>query len=210
MQVIAISGQPDLQQTELLEQHHRLRARVFSDRLGWDVNVIGGRETDAFDALQPTYILALSDQGDVLGCARLLPATGPTMLREVFPSLLPEEGLRAHPAMIESSRFCVDTTTAGGGGGGGGIAHQATLIMFTAIIEWCLVNGYTEIITVTDLRFERILARVGWPLRRLAEPRRIGVTLALAGTLQADRNSFLALRPPRYRSQISPSGNQAA
>lgn len=208
MQAIAISGQPDLQQTELLEQHHRLRARVFSDRLGWEVDVIEGRETDAFDALQPTYILALSDQGDVLGCARLLPATGPTMVREVFPSLLPEEGLRAHAGMIESSRFCVDTATAGGGGGV--IAHEATLTMFTGIIEWCLANGYTEIVTVTDIRFERILARVGWPLRRLAEPRRIGVTLAVAGILQTEPSSFLALRPPGYRSRISAFGNQAA
>jgi acyl homoserine lactone synthase len=210
MQAMAISGQPDLQQTALLEQHYRLRARVFSDRLGWEVEVVDGREIDAFDALQPTYVLALSDQYDVLGCARLLPASGPTMVHEVFPSLLPEEGLRAHPGMIESSRFCVDTTTAGGGGGGGGIAHEATLTMFTAIIEWCLVNGYTEIVTVTDIRFERILARVGWPLSRLTEPRRIGVTLAVAGILRADHNSFLALRPPDYRSQISPSGNQAA
>ena len=208
MEAMAISGQPNLQQMELLEQHHRLRARVFLDRLGWEVDVVDGRETDAFDALQPTYILALSDQNDVLGCARLLPASGPTMVREIFPSLLPVEGLRAHPAMVESSRFCVDTTTAGGGGGV--IAHEATLTMFTAIIEWCLVNGHTEIVTVTDIRFERILARVGWPLRRLAEPRKVGVTLAVAGILQADRDSFLALRPPGYRSQISPSGDQAA
>ncbi|HEV7437641.1 MAG TPA: acyl-homoserine-lactone synthase, partial [Pseudorhizobium sp.] len=60
MQVIAISGQPDLQQMELLGQHHRLRARIFADRLGWDVDVVDGQEKDAFDALQPTYILALS------------------------------------------------------------------------------------------------------------------------------------------------------
>ncbi|HEV7434107.1 MAG TPA: acyl-homoserine-lactone synthase, partial [Pseudorhizobium sp.] len=153
-----------------------------------------------------TYILALSDQDDVLGCARLLPATGSTMVREVFSSLLPEEGLKAHPAMIESSRFCVDTTTAGGGV----VAHEATITMFTGIIEWCLANGYTEIVTVTDIRFERLLTRVGWPLHRLAEPRKMGVTLAVAGILQAEPARFLALRPPGYRSQISPSGDQAA
>lgn len=57
MQVIAISAQPDLRAKQLLEQHHRLRARVFSDRLGWAVCVLDGLESDAFDDLEPTYII---------------------------------------------------------------------------------------------------------------------------------------------------------
>ncbi|MQX48752.1 acyl-homoserine-lactone synthase [Sinorhizobium medicae] len=69
MQVIAISAQPDLRAKQLLEQHHRLRARVFSDRLGWAVCVLDGLESDAFDDLEPTYIIAVSDSGRVAGCA---------------------------------------------------------------------------------------------------------------------------------------------
>ncbi|MBB4189419.1 acyl homoserine lactone synthase [Sinorhizobium terangae] len=207
MQVIAISARPDFREKRLLEQHHRLRARVFSDRLGWEVSVSDGQESDPFDELQPTYVLAVSESGRVAGCARLLPALGPTMLTEVFPSLLPGEGLNAHRFMIESSRFCVDTTLAEGRGAGS--VHEATLTMFAGIIEWCMTNGYAEIVTVTDLRFERILARVGWPLQRLGQPRTIGVTKAVAGTLPATRDAFLKVRPTDYRSEFAPHSQAA-
>ncbi len=71
--------------------------------------------------------------------------------------------------MIESSRFCVDTSL--GEGKGAGSVHEATLTMFEASFEWCMANGFTEIVTVTDLRFERILALLagrcsGWGSRR--------------------------------------------
>lgn len=199
MQILAISKPRNVYEARLLHRHHQLRARVFSERLGWEVNVVDGQEADAFDTLMPTYILAISNSGAVAGSARLLPAVGPTMVTDVFPSLLPSEGLNAHSFMIESSRFCVDTTLQAGRGS----VHEATLTMFAGIIEWCLVNGTTEIVTVTDLRFERILARVGWPLQRLAEPKKIGVTVAVAGILPANAETFLRLRPTNYRSELS-------
>nr|CAD6437769.1 autoinducer synthesis protein [Rhizobium sp. Q54] len=201
MQVHAISTPRNVHEAQLLHRHHQLRARVFSKRLGWEVNVVNGQEADAFDAFMPTYILALSDSGQLAGCARLLPTVGPTMVAKVFDSLLPNGSLNAHSAMIESSRFCVDTMLSEGRGSGS--VHEATLTMFAGIIEWCLVNGYAEIVTVTDIRFERILARVGWPLQRLAEPKKIGVTVAVAGILPANTETFVRLRPTNYRSELS-------
>ena len=201
MQVVTISKPQDIHEAALLKSHHQLRARVFSDRLGWDVDVSDGCESDNFDALQPTYVLAIDIIGRVVGCARLLPALGPTMLVDVFPSLLPTGHLVAHSAMIESSRFCVDTSLDEGRGDGS--VHKATLTMFAGIVEWSLVNGFTNIVTVTDLRFERILSRVGWPLMRLGEPKKIGVTMAVAGTLPASSEIFQKLRPANYRSKFT-------
>ncbi|MBP1886550.1 acyl-homoserine-lactone synthase [Sinorhizobium mexicanum] len=208
MQILAISKPRNTEETRLLHSHHQLRARVFSDRLGWEVNVADGCESDAFDELQPTYILAVSSNGRVAGCARLLPALGRTMLADVFPSLLPNGQLAAHSSMVESSRFCVDTSLAEGRGDGS--IHEATLTMFAGIVEWSMANGFTEIVTVTDLRFERILGRVGWPLQRLSEPKKIGVTTAVAGTLLADTSTFQKLRPANYRSQITGRRSEAA
>ncbi|NKJ72080.1 GNAT family N-acetyltransferase [Rhizobium leguminosarum bv. viciae] len=201
MQALALSTPRTIQEAHLLQIHYRLRARVFSDRLGWEVDVTAGCESDRFDALRPTYILAIAETGQLAGCARLLPALGPTMVADVFSSLLPDGQLNGHAAMIESSRFCVDTALAEGRGDGS--VHEATLTMFAGIIEWCMANGYTEIVTVTDLRFERILARVGWPLQRLGEPKKIGVTMAVAGTLAANAATFLRLRPSNYRSEFA-------
>jgi hypothetical protein len=35
---------------------HRLRYRVFKERLGWDVQVSGGMKIDEYDALHPAYL----------------------------------------------------------------------------------------------------------------------------------------------------------
>lgn len=207
MQVIAFSTPRSIVEANLLVCFFKLRARVFSDRLGWEVDVREGCESDAFDALRPTYVLAVTETGQLAGGARLLPATGPTMAVDVFPSLLPKGELNAHSAMVESSRFCVDTSLMEGRGAGA--VHEATRTMFAGIIEWCVANSITEIVTVTDLRLERLLARVGWSLRRLAEPRKIGVTTAVAGVLTADIATFEALRPSNYRSSFRPISKAA-
>lgn len=80
MRAIAIDANEHGRLGSLLDEMHQLRARVFAGRLGWQVRIAQGRERDEYDALDPTYILALTDCGDVAGCARLLPTTGPTML----------------------------------------------------------------------------------------------------------------------------------
>ncbi|NKN38990.1 GNAT family N-acetyltransferase [Agrobacterium sp. a22-2] len=197
MQILTVS--PDRHEhSNLLKQMHRLRATVFRERLEWDVNVSDAGESDEYDNLDPTYILAVTDGQKVVGCARLLPALGPTMLERTFPQLLATGSLNASARMVESSRFCVDTSLPAGRGGGQ--LHLATLTMFAGIIEWSIANGYDEIVTATDLRFERILNRAGWPMKRLGDPVAIGNTVAVAGTLPADQASFDRVCPPDYRS----------
>lgn len=200
MQVIAIRRPSTSGGLRLLEQMHRLRARIFAGRLGWAVDCTDGEERDEFDQLEPTYILALDAGGDVVGCARLLPATGPTMLQSVFPQLLHESPLRPHSHMIESSRFCVDT--AANPERHGRLVHEATITLFAGIIEWCLVNQYTEIATATDIRLERLLNRSGWPFRRLGTPVLINETLSVGGVLAADRSILERLRSPGYISDF--------
>ncbi|MBX4962612.1 acyl-homoserine-lactone synthase [Rhizobium binae] len=207
MRLIAVT--PDLheQHSGLLREMHCLRAKVFGSRLGWEVTTTGDGERDEYDDLRPTYILA-TKSGAVCGCARLLPAVGPTMLQETFPQLLEAGRLAAHLGMIESSRFCVDTSL--GEGREGGHLHLATLSMFAGIIEWSMANGYSEIVTATDLRSERILKRAGWPMLRLGEPVAIGNTMAVAGSLRADASSFERVRPAGYRSSFSGNGTTPA
>ncbi len=201
MQVLAISPDRYVEHQNLLKQMHQLRANVFGGRLEWDVTITDGGERDQYDDLNPTYILATFGGNKVVGCARLLPAVGPTMLERTFPQLLADGSLHATSAMIESSRFCVNTTLPAGRGGGQ--LHLATLTMFAGIIEWSMANGYDKIVTATDLRFERILNRAGWPMARLGEPVAIGNTVAIAGTLPVDQESFEQVRPPNYRSALS-------
>jgi acyl homoserine lactone synthase len=186
----------------------RLRARVFGGRLAWSVTVEEGRERDRFDALDPHYIIVVADD-EAIASARLLAASGPTMLADVFSVLLAGNPFMAHPDMVESSRFCVDTQSEAARRESSGL-NEATLFLFAGILEWCLANGKTEIATVTDVRFERILKRVSWPLRRYGEPRLIGEVRSVAGCLPVSRELFEAIRPPAYRSNLSCSFCTAA
>jgi acyl homoserine lactone synthase len=206
MQILSVSPNQYIDRLELLTQMHCLRAAVFSERLDWDVTITEAGERDEYDDLEPTYIIAVKNDDRVAGCARLLPALGPTMLERTFPQLLANGSLNASARMVESSRFCVDTSSPAGRRGAQ--LHLTTLAMFAGIIEWSMTNGYEQIVTATDLRFERILNRAGWPMKRLSEPVAIGNTVAVAGTLPADRKCFEQVRPSDYRSTISEHPNR--
>ncbi|HRO00416.1 MAG TPA: acyl-homoserine-lactone synthase TraI [Nitrobacter sp.] len=200
MRAIAIDANEHGELGSLLDEMHQLRARVFAGWLGWQVRIAQGRERDEYDALGPTYILALTDHGDVAGCARLLPTIDPNMLSQTFPQLLASGRLRAKPTRIESSRFCVDSQREGRGGQ---FLHEAILTMFAGIIGWSMSNGFDHIATATDMRFERIQQRAGWPMTRLGDVEFIGETMSVADTLPADRVSFERVCPASYRSDVA-------
>src|SRR5713226_7569885 len=154
---------------------HRLRHRVFKERLGWDVQVSSNMEIDEFDALHPAYLMQRASDGRIQGCVRLLPTTGPTMLRVTFPALLDGVSAPASLTIWESSRFALDID-ADAPKAAHGLA-SATYELFAGMIEFGLSQQLSDIVTVTDARMERILRRAGWPLRRIGEPRKLGSTL---------------------------------
>jgi len=175
-----------------LADMHRIRYRVFRERLGWDVQVSGDMEIDEFDALHPAYLLQKAGDGRIQGCVRLLPSTGPTMLRDTFSILLDGATAPASSTTWESSRFALDTETDAAKAAHG--LASATYELFAGMIEFGLSRQLTEIITVTDARMERILRRAGWPLRRIGMPRKLGTTLAVAGYLEVSLKSLGCIR----------------
>jgi N-acyl-L-homoserine lactone synthetase len=178
--------------TDDLAEMHRLRYRIFKERLGWDVQASGDMEVDEFDACQPVYLLQRNDDGRVQGCVRLLPTTGPTMLRDTFPALLDGQAAPASQVIWESSRFGVDLCTREAKTAGS--IARATYELFAGMIEFGLTRQLTDIVTVTDARMERILCRARWPLKRLGAPRAIGKTIAVAGYLEVSRERLSCVR----------------
>ena len=178
--------------SDLVAGMHRLRGRVFRDRLEWDVIVSGDMEIDGYDAEDATYLLVIADRHEVVGHVRLLSTLGPNMLADTFPFLVDDGEAPCSPAIVESSRFCIDTSRVRDVTGSG--TRRATTLLFAGILEWCLAHGQHTLATVTDTRMERILRRSGWPLRRLGAPRRIGSTDALAGLLPITREHLSAFR----------------
>ncbi|ODS52805.1 MAG: hypothetical protein ABS40_18080 [Agrobacterium sp. SCN 61-19] len=198
MQLIVVDEVQTPEHRHLLEEMWRLRARVFAGRLNWQVNSEDGLERDQFDDHSPTYILGIKDDVHVVGCVRLLPPLRSSMLREVFPELLDGRSLALHERMIESSRFCIDRSGRAGGASAS-IIHSRTRILLAGIVEWSLARGYDELVTATDVKFERLLKMVGWPLKRLGAPTLINETLSVAGSLAISDDVLKRLKPPGYR-----------
>lgn len=181
-----------------LAEMHRLRHRVFKQRLDWDVQVSGDVELDEFDVLRPVHLLHRSTDGRIQGCVRLLPSNGPTMVRDTFPILLDGQAAPRSDQIWESSRFALDVPPDAPKAGGG--LASATYELFAGMVEFGLSIHLTEIVTITDARMEGILRRAGWPLRPIGKPRPLGNTLALAGYLEVSTD---ALERIRKSGQIS-------
>jgi acyl homoserine lactone synthase len=163
-----------------LYQMHRIRKTVFKDRLGWDVTVSGELEADEYDTLGASYLLSVDRYGTVDGCVRLLPTTGPNMLRDIFPSLVTKVGVPRGERIWEASRFAVSRNATELEAG----LSQTTYELLIGVLEFGLSNGLSTIACVVDVRMERILRRAGWQLDRLGPARRIGKTIAMAGLLE--------------------------
>ena len=174
-----------------LNEVYRLRHRVFRERMKWDVHSRGGMETDEFDALRPSFLVAM-DGGAVVGTWRLLPTTGTYMLKDVFSFLLDRMPAPEAPDIWETSRFAVDHLAAGEVGSNG--VGQNTNELFCALVELCLARGIREVVQVYDIRVARLLPRIGcrpfWQSRR----QRIGNTIALAGRFTTDERSLATIR----------------
>jgi acyl homoserine lactone synthase len=178
--------------TNALSDMHRLRYRVFKERLGWDVETSGDLEIDEFDSLGPAYLLLRAADGRLLGCVRFLPSSGPTMLGEAFPALLPNGPIAGADDVWESSRFALDLHQDAGQGAQGIAAPTYELL--AGMVEFGLARSLSKILTVTDVRMERILQRANWPLERLGPARQIGKTMAVAGYLPVSLAALRTLR----------------
>lgn len=157
---------------ELLDQMFRLRARVFRDRLRWDVRVENGRESDEYDRMDPLYVMSIDDEGRRLrGAVRILPTTGPHMMRDVFNGFFDEPLDIVSPLIWECTRFAVDP------GPGASVTstgvNLATCELLLGILDAAAAAGVTQVLGVSETPMLRIYRRCGWmpEIVGRAEPR---------------------------------------
>lgn len=170
----------------LIDQMFRMRAEVFSGRLGWEVNVVDGRETDRFDNEDPLYLLSVCEETGVLqGAVRLLPTTGPYMLRDVFSVLVPD-GAPESPLIWESSRFAINPRvfSAAERAEANHVVHKTTLELLCGIVEVCRSAGIDHVVSVFDARMARIFRAADCPYEVIGTPTRIGKTMTYAGVFE--------------------------
>ena len=173
---------------EELTDMFRLRHRIFKERLGWEVNSREGLERDVFDLFSPIYLLARDEMNKVVGTMRLMPTTGPYMLRDVFPQLMEGQDIPRDPAIWETSRFAVESVL--GSDAGLRAVSRMTGELFCGLVELCLIYGIREIVTVYDIRMRRLLGRVGCQPSRWGKPLHIGKSIAVAGRFEISENAL--------------------
>ncbi|MAW85665.1 MAG: hypothetical protein CMJ42_03945 [Phyllobacteriaceae bacterium] len=169
-----------------IDQMFCMRAEVFADRLGWEVSVVDGRETDRFDDEGPLYLLSVSEEtGALQGAVRLLPTTGPYMLRDVFSVLVPG-GAPESPLIWESSRFTINPQvfSVAERAKANHIVHRTTLELLFGIVEVCQKAGVDQIVSVFDARMARIFRACDCAYEVIGTPTRIGKTMTHAGLFE--------------------------
>ena len=172
--IVVIENKDIVEFPRLLDDMHRLRRAVFAGRLDWDVHVQGRYEIDRFDFENPVYLISCDDvTGEVRGCARLLPTTGPNMLRDVFPFLL-EDGQSFESTTIwESSRFSVDHRWMGKEYSQNRI-NLVTGELLLGLNELGQHVGLTSVVSVFDAMMLRVMRRAKCDFDVVAGPQKVG------------------------------------
>jgi len=164
---------------EILNAMFQLRYCVFKERLNWVGADREHLERDAFDDLAPTYLIVHSDREGAKACWRLLPTTGPYMLKNLFAELLDGQPAPSDARVWEISRFAATVDAAGYESLAA--LSDITSTMLVALLRFGLANRIDRVVAAADVRFERILRRAGLRSGRFGRAHRIGECLAVAG-----------------------------
>lgn len=137
---------------ELARTMFRDRARQFHDRLHWRVSVDEtGAERDAYDGLNPLYVIWQRADGRHGGSLRFLPTTGRCMTHEHFLDLT--DGVKIESPLIwECTRFCLAP----------GASAQVSSALMLGGMEAGRLGHLTHALGVFDARMVRIYRRLGW------------------------------------------------
>lgn len=139
-----------------LVQMHRQRKAVFVDTIGWNVPVLDDMEVDCYDREDTTYLLARSEQGQLLASARLVPTLTSHLMSDLFAHACDGSPPRG-PTIWEASRFCATPLIRG---------RRARLDLlwkiFCAIMETSLLFGIEQIIFTANAALLPLALNCGW------------------------------------------------
>ena len=167
------------------------RHKIFIERLGWQLPVENGMERDQFDRKDTLYVIARDGKGAICGCARLLPTTGPYLLGDVFPNLLPDTPAPRDESIWELSRFAA--ASIGDRVETAADSARNTRALLAASIKIAAEHGARRLITVSPLGIERLLNRMGVHAHRAGPPVLVDGKPIFACWIELDTQTMTAL-----------------
>ncbi|MNR15370.1 acyl-homoserine-lactone synthase [Pseudomonas sp. Irchel s3a18] len=154
-----ITGTFETLDAHMLSAMASYRYQVFVKQLGWELDCEEDSEFDQFDREDTVYILALDEEKNVIGVARLLSTATPYLLSEVFPELMAGQPLPASEHVWELSRFAAAGPSQRRIGSQ--ISSPNAIALMQATLRCAAHYGAQKLITVSPLGIERLLRNVG-------------------------------------------------
>lgn len=202
--VEAFLGDDEVLHPTIFSQMFRQRAQLYVERRGWgDLTVVDGEERDQYDVPEATYLVALSDDDDVLGSLRLLPTEGPHLFGDHFRHLAGDGGLPAGPDILELTRYYVSPTVRGRL-----LRDWMMGVLGAAMFEYCLENGVRQVSSVIDTFLLTPMLGAGWRVRPLGLPQRYPEGMAVAVLIDVREDGLRSTR--RVRGVSGPVLNTPA
>jgi len=206
-----VSGARGELEPRLYEALGIYRRRVFVDTLGWQLPDAGLFEFDQFDRDDTLHVIALNEEGAVVGCARLLPTMRPYLLADVFGELLVGTAAPRSPSLWEISRFSTmrfDVSSSGSDGPSLFSRHAPELLRVS--IEVAVSHGAKQLISVSPVAVERRLAREGFRWKRFGRAMRLPRGAIVAGYIDwASQSAAHESAPSRRESRHAHSSSSS-
>jgi acyl-homoserine lactone synthase len=172
-----------------LESYHRWRHLIYVDERGWEeLRHPDGLERDQFDTPQAVHLLAL-ENGSVVGGSRLMRASGPTILSEVFPHLVERCDLPRDEETLDWTRMFVVPSHRGGGK-----TRSVRGALLTAVMQYALSAGARRVGGVMEAFWLSQFAAVGWRVEILGLPRPVAGAMVLAAFAAVDEAALRRVR----------------
>ncbi|WP_322065109.1 acyl-homoserine-lactone synthase [Burkholderia ubonensis] len=177
MPFIIAGGLSDLP-LELRDRLGTFRYDVFVRRLGWSLPNVRENETmewDHFDGENTIQVVALTSEGKICGCARLMPTTAPYLLRELLPRSSHLD-FPASPTVWELSRFA-----------------GSDMQLFPYVMAVAASLGANRIIGVVTHAIARLYRRFGLDLRHVGPHPEIATSPFVVCTIDLTPAAFANL-----------------
>lgn len=162
---------------------YQLRHRVFAERLKWVPERADRLEADAYDAWS-TSIGVFNSRKDLLGLVRMTHAPVPFMLESEFSAcLVGRHQVRKATDTAEITRLAIDPNIADRG-----LSARLMKTVFKGMYQWCLQHEVRYTYMVVEHRLLKVVQRMGWPCRAIAEPVALppAHVLSIGGLLDLD------------------------
>lgn len=182
--------------------HHRLRRKIFIERLGWDLPCKDGLEFDEFDTPAAQYVLVVDDNDKVRGVSRLNTTVNSYMIEKNWSDWLDIVPPRSD-RVWEATRFGVDEQLDAKS------RAEVIRLITSRIYRFAQENEIHEVLlTMPVFIYSRILIPLGYDLTYLSNVRPMeGVKTAIASVRihafpQARTLGIRPIKPDKTQTDI--------